>query len=163
MLSKDSILRAVRDPGFLARYWGKVAKSDGCWLWTAGKSPEGYGVIEAGKRGVGKIRAHRASWVIHYGRVPLLHVLHRCDNPSCVNPSHLFLGTDADNHADSVRKNRHSCGAKHGQAKLSAAQVGQIRRRLAAGASQRQMAREYGCGQSTISDINRRATWEGLA
>jgi len=163
MLDEDTILAAIRDPGFIARYWAKVKKSDGCWIWTAGRSPEGYGVIEAGRRGIGKIRAHRASWIIHNGAVPLLHVLHRCDNPPCVNPAHLFLGTDAENHADSAIKRRHSHGTKHGSAKLSEAQVAQVRCRLSAGESQRSLAREFACSQATISAINRRETWRFLA
>ena len=98
------------------RFWPKVNK-DGpihptlgtrCWLWTAGTNGHGYGAFHPGpgRRGMGK--AHRISWTIANGPIPDgLGVLHRCDNPPCVNPAHLFLGTDQENHRDMDAKGRH--------------------------------------------------------
>jgi hypothetical protein len=78
----------------------------GCWLWTAGVCKKGYGTFEL-PRHTGSIGAHRLSWQLHRGPIPEgMHVLHRCDIPSCVNPAHLWLGTNADNVADRVKKRR---------------------------------------------------------
>jgi hypothetical protein len=104
------------------RFWEKVSK-DGprhkslgkCWVWTAAKEGTGYGSIGLGPgNGLGK--AHRVSWELHYGTIPYgLCVLHKCDNPACVRPSHLFLGTQLDNARDKEGKGRgnHARGDAH--------------------------------------------------
>ena len=86
------------------RFWIKVKKTRNCWLWTGSTVLDGYGVIHDGKnRG-----AHRVSWQIHHGPIPNgMCVLHHCDNPPCVRPEHLFLGTKRDNALDSINKGRH--------------------------------------------------------
>lgn len=89
-----------------ARFWDKVAIDRGCWLWTAG-TRHGYGAISEGGRGSPMIMAHRFSWEFHFGPIPDgLGVLHKCDNPPCVNPAHLFLGTQGDNMRDKAVKGR---------------------------------------------------------
>jgi len=89
------------------RFWDKVDKSDGCWLWTAALNPDGYGrfVVQMSPQ---KVRgAHRVAWELMNGAIPNgLSVLHQCDTPACVNPEHLFLGTQQDNVADMVAKGR---------------------------------------------------------
>ncbi len=92
------------------RFWSKVNKTDNCWNWLACKTKDGYGRIFIKDK---VLLAHRVSWAIHDGQIPKgLQVLHRCDNPSCVNPAHLFLGTVSDNMRDSVAKGRNSNSKK---------------------------------------------------
>ena len=87
------------------RFWDKVTMGDGCWEWTGTRHSWGYGLL-GGRRKV-HLRAHRVSWEIHFGPIPAgLYILHHCDNPRCVRPDHLFLGTHRDNMADMVKKGR---------------------------------------------------------
>ena len=88
----------------LRRFNEKVRKTDGCWLWTASVVSDGYGQMWLGRT---MVRAHRLSYEIHKGPVPKgLFVCHRCDVPRCVNPDHLFVGTNQDNQRDSASKGR---------------------------------------------------------
>ncbi len=84
----------------VARFWEKIEKKDGCWRWLASTSGDGYGLHA-------NTKAHRFSWRVHFGDIPDgLHVCHRCDNPWCTNPDHLFLGTHRDNMRDMANKER---------------------------------------------------------
>jgi hypothetical protein len=91
---------------FEKRFWSKVRITPGCWVWTANKINKGYGVVGPG--GCQEyILSHRASWQLHNGEIPDgLCVLHRCDNPACVNPDHLWLGTHQHNMLDKCAKGR---------------------------------------------------------
>lgn len=142
------------------RFWGKVEKSAGCWIWTATKNRQGYGRI----RSSGKTaRAHRISWELANGPIPDgMDILHRCDNPACVNPAHLFLGTDDDNMRDKENKGRgnHAVGMVHGRSKLTADQVREIRRLYSTGQYlQRELGKRFGVHQTTIGYICRRESW----
>lgn len=130
----------------------------GCWLWTASVNHKGYGFIGIG--GSGNIRtAHRVSYELHNDAIPDgLHVLHRCDQRSCVNPAHLFLGTNKENVADKMSKRRASCGRAHSMSltnkKLQEEDVRQIRRALAVGVRQRDLAAAFSVSQRTICFIS---------
>lgn len=127
------------------RFWQRVKKTSGCWLWTGFILPTGYGAVVGpdGKRWL----AHRlAWWLVHHER-PELHVLHSCDTPACVSPNHLFLGTQRDNMFDMHAKGR--AGVK-----LSDSQVQAIRLRYRnTSCSQRDLARDYGVTQAQIHNI----------
>lgn len=90
------------------RFWCKVNKTKKCWDWIASMNPKGYGYFgDPQRRRV--MLAHRYSWELHNGAIPEgAHVLHRCDNPACIRPSHLFLGSELDNHNDAIAKERKS-------------------------------------------------------
>lgn len=102
------------------RFWAKVKKADGCWLWTGAGSRKGeHGRIGIGGRSEGIALAHRLSWELHHGPVPDgFCVCHRCDNPPCVNPAHLFLGTKGDNNRDMYAKGR-AYAQSHGRNPLA--------------------------------------------
>lgn len=145
------------------RFWKKVNKTENCWIWAGAFNSFGYGVIWTGKR---KTLATHASWAIAGRVIPNgLCLLHNCpggDNPACVNPSHLFLGTKGDNNKDRAAKgrNRDQRGEKNEKAILTARIVLEIRARFAAGGiTQRALAREYGIHFGTVSGIICRMSW----
>lgn len=140
------------------RFWKYVQKTDTCWLWTGATHEFGYGVIRnsAGTKPA-NVKAHRLSWEIHNGPIPDgLNVCHHCDNPPCVNPDHLFLGTDADNVADMIAKGRQvyggtPAGETHHQRKLTDAQIGEIRSLYATGIiSLPELSKYYGVSHTSI-------------
>jgi hypothetical protein len=144
------------------RFWPKVRKSDTCWNWIASRTKLGYGQIYFKENGVRRVlKASRVSWEIHHGPVQNnLHVCHTCDNPACVNPDHLFLGTPLDNALDKVAKGRArgpsvGCGIQNNK-KLSQEQVSAIR---AAIGSQKSIASRFGINQSQVSRIRNGKRW----
>lgn len=126
--------------------------ANGCWEWTGGTS-HGYGTLRL-ERGGPPVYAHRLSYLLATGCLSQ-QVLHKCDNPLCVNPTHLFEGTQADNMKDMAAKKRSCIGAKNGQCKLSEDQIVEIRRRALAGEKQYALAKEYGISQAQVSRIIR--------
>lgn len=130
----------------------RYEKSDGCWIWRGGKNGYGYGIFLL--PGEIPVRAHRYAYERVHGPIPDgMIVMHSCDNPPCVNPAHLSLGTRDDNNQDKKWKGRHPHGDAHHWTKLSEQQVQEIRGLLAAGTKQKDIAAMYGADQSTISNI----------
>jgi hypothetical protein len=130
-----------------------------CWEWQRSVNNSGYGHFRHLGR---KTYAHRVAYLLFCGPIPDgLCVCHRCDNPKCCNPTHLFLGTHADNHADKVRKGRHQYGERRYNAKLSATQVASMRRLYARGAfGVRRLAQLFGVCRKTVFDIIGEDRWK---
>ena len=144
------------------RFLSNVDRTAYCWRWTAGTFSNGYGQFRVGSR---KVRAHRAAYERLVGPIPDgMRVCHRCDNRPCVNPDHLFLGTDLDNARDRDAKGRgrvrpaRLTGASNPAAKLSTAEVFEIRR-AARHETQRSLAKRFGVSQSQIGNIVRGTSW----
>lgn len=153
------------------KFWAKVKRTDECWYWTASCSRKGYGQLVVKHGGTQKRwLAHRLSWVLHFGEIPKgvgYHgtcVLHCCDNPKCVRPDHLWLGSNADNVRDCIAKGRASKvrarGENHPMAKLTEPDIIAIRRD---DRTQEIIAQSYGISTSTISAIQRREKWKHVA
>jgi len=142
----------------------EVCESTGCWNWTGGLNKSGYGTMSPTEFGT---LAHRISYGLHIGAIPDgsaphgVCVCHKCDNRRCVNPSHLFLGSNADNVADRDQKGRFNpmIGAKNGNSKLDDKIVTQIKELLRSGITQVAIADKYGISQATVSDIKKGKIW----
>jgi hypothetical protein len=148
------------------RFWQKVEKTETCWNWIAGKHPSGHGQISVGGRKGRPQFAHRLSYEWEKGPVPDgLCVCHKCDNPSCVRPDHLFVGTRKDNLDDMRRKNRQARGqvlASQGNARLTESQVLEIRKKFKEGYGRSPLSREYKCTWQNIDRIVKRITWNNI-
>jgi len=131
--------------------------NSGCWLWVGALSSKGYGLMREGR----KVRTvHRMVYESTVGPIEAgMCVCHRCDTPACVNPDHLFLGTNADNQADKVAKGRQARGEGNGRAKITADDVRAIR---ASSETRAQIARRYGLGWSTVNDIRKGRRWAAV-
>lgn len=139
------------------RWSDKVLIGDGCWEWVGWKNNKGYGQLRY--RG-GSHLAHRVSYELMVEPIPHgMEVCHRCDNPACVKPSHLFAGTHADNMRDAREKGRTKRGARHKLARLTEEQVADIRERYSVGEKQTPLADEFGVTQSCVSRVVRGETW----
>ena len=147
------------------RFWPKVTKAgpDDCWPWNAGRDDKGYGTLST-RHGKSPVKAHRVSWELHNGPIPPgKEVMHDCDNPPCVNPRHLKLGTHQQNMADAHKRGRinnyrHGRGENNNAAKLTADQVREVR--LFAGKlTQTALAKEFKVSRRTIFNILNRKQW----
>ena len=145
------------------RYIGPTTES-GCILWAGCKNAAGYGVFSSGKNWSRNRLAHRIAYERKNGPIPEgLKVLHRCDNPPCINPDHLFLGTDADNVADKVAKGRGASGERNGHSKLKASMVLEIREQHATGEyTHKDLSHKHRISRTIITRIVNRTIWRDI-
>lgn len=144
----------------IKRFWSRVKKSPKCWEWIGYKTADGYGQYY-------HVGAHRIAYYLAHGNIPMgMCVLHRCDNPVCVNPEHLFIGTDRDNVLDMISKKRGAYydGRSNGDArKLSECQVLEIRKFYKSGNfTQAELGRKYKTDKSNVGSIVKGKTWRHL-
>jgi hypothetical protein len=143
------------------RYFTTGEKNE-CWLWQGSTMPTGYGQVQSTfQRQYSHRYAHRLSYELFVGSIPAgMKVCHRCDNPPCVNPNHLFVGTDADNHRDKVNKDRHSRGESHGASKLTDDIVKALREGTIKPSTM--LARELGVTPSQLYRVRNGVYWKHL-
>ncbi len=146
-------------PSLEERFWSHVDKTGDCWIWTACTTRFGYGAVQVNGRNV---HAQRVAYELHYGPIPVgLCVMHKCDNPPCVRPEHLMVGTLADNCRDMHAKGRGKCGVgeRSGAAKLTEEAVRDIRRRSSSGERKCDLAVEFAVSKATVTLVTQRKVW----
>lgn len=145
------------------RFWRKVIVTETCWLWKNAKNNKGYGRLSDG---VSVQCSHRIAWAMFRGSIPAnIMVLHGCDTPLCVNPNHLFLGTQLDNVRDMMNKGRSNFwpghhGERHVRAKLTDAAAREIVEQIAAGiATRKELAVRWGVSYATVCHLLQGRSW----
>lgn len=166
--SSRSISRRDLTDSDKIRFESKFVKYDDsqCWEWLAFKNKKGYGAIMYGD--IGNIAAHRFSYMLYVGDFDKSKfICHTCDNPSCVNPKHLFVGTASENMKDKIKKGRvknppvHK-GNKQHLAKMNPEKIREIRKLFSDGASQTDLAKKYGLHTATMNNICRNKSWKDV-
>lgn len=149
----------------IAKFWSRVQIKGllDCWEWTGAKEPRDYGHTQ-GTRGE-NTRAHRLSWELTYGVIADdMYVCHKCDNPPCCNPVHLYLGTPKENAQDRDRRKRRRPpkGIDNGRAKLKESDIKEIRSLIAQGITQTVIAKKYGICRGGVSKIKLGKSWSHI-
>lgn len=145
------------------RFWNKVkiGKENECWEWVGHLTVKGYGMFKVGTRKLSS--SHRFSYELHFREIPKgICVLHHCDNRKCVNPKHLFLGTNSDNVADKVKKNRQSRGTNNPNSVLTWKQVNQIRKLYSQGIKNVELSKKFNIDNGRVSRIVHNKLWKEL-
>lgn len=163
--SQGKVLPATQkenDASAVSRFWSRVIKTsdEECWQWTGAIGNRGYGsltVTSGGRKS--KEGAHRFSFRLHFGWAGVV-VMHKCDNPLCVNPKHLICGTHQDNQRDKVNKGRQAKGETQGHAKLTAEQVAEVKRLLRSRRTMKEVASLFGVTLGCISGIKYGISWK---
>jgi len=142
--------------------FNSVEDSNGCWLWQGGKTTFGHGIIAVNRK---SHLAHRVAYKIWKDRVPLnMFVCHTCDNPKCINPDHLFIGTQDDNMKDMANKGRSNNGIQKGeknpQSQLTDRQVRRIKRLLLNGHTRKEIANKFGVNEAVVGFISENKNWK---
>lgn len=152
--TKCSGLAHILSPQQLIKKHTGCTTDTGCVLWAGHRDAAGYGIA-------GRAKAHRLAWIVANGPIPDgLCICHHCDNPPCINPAHLFLGTICDNNVDRMVKDRGTFGERVHTARLTVDQVTEIRKRHAMGAvGPIMLAKEYGVAEATIFKLLSRRSW----
>lgn len=152
---------------FEEQFWARVERADGCWAWLGPRKQGSYGVTRSPDRR--PIGAHRLAWQLANGRALGRHeyVCHRCDNPICVRPDHLFVGSQLDNMRDAKAKGRTrnpnpARGERCKTSKLTPEAVTEIRRAFLAGEGCRPIARRFGIDRAQVKRIVRGQSWAHL-
>ncbi len=167
-MSKPAIIpQSVLSPDFKAAFWARVKVTAGCWEWQGKPGGRGYGRMRKPGRGA-QLRAHRLAYFLHHEVDPGdMLVCHSCDNPMCVRPDHLFLGTDADNMADKARKGRNRTvpqgGERNNNAKLTEAQVRDVMARIMAGETNTAISAGLPVSHAVISSIRTGRIWRAVS
>lgn len=141
-------------------FWSHVQKTDTCWFWTGAKDHNGYGRLISRLLPKPQICAHRFSYEMRYGPISKgLYVCHRCDNPACVNPDHLFLGTQTENMADAKQKGRTRHGSNHWRSKLDEQKVKRIFELRQTGMTHKAIANDLGVTPMAVGRVLRNQAW----
>lgn len=150
-----------KDHSLIMRMQERTRKTETCWLWTGRKIHHGYGQIGYYKK---NLLAHRVAWmIIHQNHIPAgKYICHSCDNTSCVNPEHLFIGTQFENIQDRQKKERQARGEKNGSSKLTKKEIIEIRKKREVGIKLETLASEFKVHNGTISRIANFKTWKSL-
>ena len=141
------------------RLLSKVRVAGECWVWQAGKRGKGYGSFGM----LGRVwSAHRAAYFLLVADPGSACVLHKCDNPPCINPAHLFLGTVADNNRDRAKRGRSAVGERHAKSKLTERDVLELRELREDGQTHRELAARFGVTHQSIAAIVNRRSWRHI-
>ncbi|MEM9423047.1 MAG: HNH endonuclease signature motif containing protein, partial [Pseudomonadota bacterium] len=165
--SHRALPQSMLTPAFKEHFWGNVKQVGDCLEWQLSTCDKGYGKLR-GPRDRAHYRAHRVAYFLATGKDPgELFVCHKCDNPKCVNPEHLFLGTAAENNADKMAKGRDAygdhTGSKNGNSKITETDVRRVIELIMAGKNNKQIAAILPVGHSLVSRIRVGRSWRSVA